>query len=389
MASDYVIIGGGTYGTGTAWELSSRGEDVTLLEADTIASGASGGLGKRGVRANGRDPRELPLMEIAYDLWPQLADKIGSETGYERTGHLLLYERETGGIQGGFESSKARQLVQSELGVSTKRLDAETVQETEPHISDDIVGALYCPNDGIADHTATTKGLARAAGDLGATVRENTPVRGLEREGNRVIAVITENDRFEVNERVILLSNTHVPELLESELGVELPVWNILPQVIATEPLEEVPVKHLIGHDHRRLALKKISDNRLMISGGWRGEWNEELNRGETVPERVRGNVKDARSVFPALESAGVQEADASRLESVTADGLPIIDTFHGADNMIIGTGWSGHGYAISLAVNQLCAEWAIDGSRPELLAPFTADRFASDSDFASSSYVD
>jgi sarcosine oxidase subunit beta len=53
--ADYVIIGGGIYGCTVAWHLAKQGADVHLLEANTIASGASGGLGKRGVRANGRD----------------------------------------------------------------------------------------------------------------------------------------------------------------------------------------------------------------------------------------------------------------------------------------------------------------------------------------------
>jgi len=389
MSSDYIVIGGGVYGSGTAWELASQGADVTLLEADEIASGASGGLGKRGVRANGRNPKELPLMEIAYDLWPELADDIDAETGYERTGHLLLYERESGGIDGGFESARARQLAQNELGVATEQLDTEEVREMEPYVSDGVVGALYCPNDGIADHTATTRGLARAARDLGATVNENTPVTGLERDEYRVTAVLSEDERFEVDEGVLLLSNTHVPELVEDELGVTLPIWELLPQVISTEPMDEVPVKHLIGHDDRRLALKEISDNRVMISGGWRGEWNEETGRGETVPERVQENVSDARAVFPPLEDVDVQESDASRRETVTVDHVPILDTLPGAANMIVGTGWSGHGFAISLAVNQLLAEWAVEGERPELLAPFTADRFAADADLRASSYVE
>ncbi len=67
MRADFVIVGGGIYGVATAWELARGGADVLVLEARDIASGASGGLGKRGVRANGRDIRELPLMRAAYD----------------------------------------------------------------------------------------------------------------------------------------------------------------------------------------------------------------------------------------------------------------------------------------------------------------------------------
>ena len=71
--TEFVIVGGGIYGCAVAWELAKRGADVLLLEAQSIASGASGGLGERGVRANGRDLRELPLMRLAYDIWPSAA----------------------------------------------------------------------------------------------------------------------------------------------------------------------------------------------------------------------------------------------------------------------------------------------------------------------------
>jgi glycine/D-amino acid oxidase-like deaminating enzyme len=43
---------------------------------------------------------------------------------------------------------------------------------------------------------------------------------------------------------------------------------------------------------------------------------------------------------------------------------------------MLFGTGWSGHGFAISLAVNRLLSDWAITGSEPDLLSPFGYGRF-------------
>ncbi len=40
--ADFVIVGGGVYGCGVAWELAKRGADVQLLEAKSVAGGASG-----------------------------------------------------------------------------------------------------------------------------------------------------------------------------------------------------------------------------------------------------------------------------------------------------------------------------------------------------------
>jgi sarcosine oxidase subunit beta len=375
MSSSYVVIGGGVYGTATAWNLGQRGRDVTLLEADAVASGASGGPGKRGVRANGRDPRELPLVASAYDLWSDLSSEY--DIGYERTGHLLLYERESGRLDGGYESAPARNRLQTGLGVETEVLDETAVRAREPRVSQNVVGALYCPNDGVVDHTKTTRQLADLAADAGAAVHEDTPVSGFEFDDDRVTTVVTERGRFDVDEQVVLLSNAHVPRIVERELGVDLPVWETYPQVVTTEPMDTVPVDHLIGHDHRRLALKELPGDRVMVSGGWSGEWDETRQRGTTVPERVSGNLEAAGAVFPDLADVRTEQADASRVETVSADGVPILSDLPGVDNLLVGTGWTGHGYAISLEVARLLARWAVEGDRPALLEPFDVRRFA------------
>ena len=75
-ASEVVIIGGGIYGTSLACQLATAGKTVTLLEASEIASGASGGPGERGVRANGRDIRELPICALSQGLWRLYQEKF-------------------------------------------------------------------------------------------------------------------------------------------------------------------------------------------------------------------------------------------------------------------------------------------------------------------------
>lgn len=377
MVEKYVIVGGGMYGCGTAWELVRRGADVTLLEAEEVASGASGGLGMRGVRANGRDPRELPLMERAYEKWENLADEIGGETGFEQIGHLQLYEKRDYGLSGGFESASARQYVQDKKGVPTERLEAKAVRELEPEVSEDVVGALYCPCDGVADHTTTTQNLARAAEREGADVREETPVTEARVNSDEVTAVVTaDGETVPVDGELILLSNVHTVEFVDEQFGVRLPACRVFPQVVMTEPRPDVQINQLIGHNSRRLALKIISDDRVMISGGWRGTWNAEDEQSEPIPDDVRRNIRQAEQVFPSLKGVEVAGADVSRPETVAVDRIPIVDRLRDPHNVLVGTGWSGHGFAISPAVTELLAEWVTTGTKPSLLEPFTLDRF-------------
>jgi sarcosine oxidase subunit beta len=369
---DFVIVGGGIYGAGVAWELARRGAEVLLVEAQQIASGASGGLGQRGVRANGRDLRELPLMRLAYELWPSLAAEIGGATGYERTGNLHLIEQERD-----YVGAPAQAWAQEQQGIPTRVIGAAALREIEPDLSERVVAALYCPQDGVADHTATTRGLARAAQHLGAVIREDTPVISLERRGDSIDAVITaQQERIAVDRMLLLLTNTQVPRLLQEQLGITLPIWRILPQVVLTEPVAPVTVRHLIGHAHRRLAVKSTPEGQVMISGGWRGRWNPATGRGDAQEDQVRGNVAEAVAVYPGLEGAQIIEAAADRPESQSMDGIPIIDRVPGIANALFATGWTGHGWAIAPAVCQLLATWAYSGDAPALLRPFAYSRF-------------
>lgn len=373
---DFVVIGGGVYGAATAWSLSSAGHRVVVLEAGTVASGASGGPGKRGVRANRRDLRELPLMREAYDVWPRLAERLDADTGYVRTGGLTLIEQEVTGTTGGLIAGQAYADVQTRHGVPTELVDRDRVVELEPEVTDAVRGGLYCPMDGVADHTATTRAFAAAARRCGADVRENAAARRLERFGDRIVAVHTDEASYRVDQAVLILNNAAAADLVRDQLDVSLPVWRMLPQVVFVRPDGTPPVRHLVGHDHRTLSLKALPDGQVMVSGGWRGRWNEAAGRGEAIEANVEGNLRTAGEVYPALAAAARQGADASRPESCSVDGVPIVDVVPGTRNALVGAGWCGHGWAIAPVVADQLATWARTGRRPDLLAPFSLDRF-------------
>ncbi len=373
--AEYVIVGGGIYGCAVAWELAKRGADVLLLEASQIASGASGGLGERGVRANGRDRRELPLMRLAYEIWPGLREEIGGHTGYRRLGHLLLIEREVD-----LAAAPAQVWLQNQQGIESHLLGAAELRELEPKLSDKVIGAIYCPKDGVADHSATTRSMAVAALVQGAAIREGARVAGLTRRGEQVFSLraVIDGEAVDipVGKQVILLSNAHVGDFVAEQLGLPLPICRMLPQVMTLRADIPPPMTRLIGHAHRTLAIKPLPDGRVMVSGGWRGRWDEALRRGVPIPEQVEGNRLEAVAVYPALADLPVDEATTDRAEMLCVDGIPIIDYLPGAANMLAGVGWSGHGWAIAPAVARLMAEWVLSGERPELLAPFRYGRF-------------
>jgi sarcosine oxidase subunit beta len=190
-----------------------------------------------------------------------------------------------------------------------------------------------------------------------------------------VTTVVTPSDQVAVERGVVVVCNARVPELLAT-LGVRVPVFPVVPQVVVTRPVQPQPVHHLIGHAHRRLALKALPDGRLMVTGGWLGSWDPATGRAEVIDEHVTGNLADAVAVFPRIAGVDVAFAVADRVEAIAPDMVPIIDRIPGTSNAVFATGWSGHGWAIAPAVAELLVEWLVTDERPSLLSPFALDRF-------------
>ena len=298
-------------------------------------------------------------MRLAYEIWPTLGDAIGGYTGYRRLGHLQLIEREQD-----LAAAPAQVWLQNRLGIESHLLNAAELRELEPQLSEGVIGAIHCPKDGVADHTATTRAMAAAASAHGAKLHERSPATGMKLRDGKVVSVNalidSESTEIPVGKAVVLLSNAHIADFVRAHLDLQLPIWRMWPQVMALEAAMPPPMTHLIGHAHRTLAIKPLPDGRVMISGGWRGRWDAATGRGEPIAEQVEGNRAEAVAVYPALADLSVDEVYTDRSEMLCVDGIPIIDVLPGAENMLVGVGWSGHGWAIAPAVAQLMAEWVV-----------------------------
>ncbi|MEM9778139.1 MAG: FAD-binding oxidoreductase, partial [Chloroflexota bacterium] len=186
------------------------------------------------------------------------------------------------------------------------------------------------------------------------------------------------SDRIPVEKKVLLASNAHIQTFLPEQIGVTLPVWKMQPQVMHTEPVEPQPIQHLVGHASRVLAMKPSPGNRVMISGGWHGVLNSSTGKVEPADDQVQGNLAQAVATYPCLDGVQVAEVSVERPELVCQDGVPIIDTFDSAENMVVATGWCGHGWAIAPSTARHIANWMYTGERPERLEPFRYSRFFS-----------
>ncbi len=375
MKTEVLIVGGGIYGCATAYHLARQGTEVVLVESAALAAEASGGPGKRGVRGNRRDFRELPLLVQAYQEWPGLAAELGADTGYERIGGVYLVEKDVVGVSGGTIAMEAHAATQSSLGVPTEIWDRERVQAALPGVSNSVQAGIHAPLDGVASQAATTRAYAEAARAEGATIVEFTHVQRLLTEnGHRISGVETGDGERIAARRVVLTNNAQVNTLLSDALDTCLPLWRVYPQALVLGSENTVDIPYLTGHDNRSLSIKMIDGDRIMLSGGWRGEYDPGTGRGRLVDQNVEGNIKELRSTFPELGSLEILDADASRAESVAVDQIPVIDEI--AENLLVAAGWSGHGWALAPSASRHIARLASTGETAEEIRPFTAARF-------------
>jgi sarcosine oxidase, subunit beta len=377
--ADIVIVGGGIYGTSLAFELGSRGYSVMLLEAHDIASGASGGPGERGVRANGRDIRELPVISQALERWQKFESEIEGGVGYRRVGHLQVFDVPYGyrehEIRGRMEAQAA---IQTQLGTPTSVLDRDEVLEKEPEMTRSIIGGLYCPNDGVGDHTFATRQFAAAAERTGVAIRTKARAVEIIKQGSTAKAVRLESGEvITVGSKLFLLCNAGVPTLLSPILSRhEIPyVWNLMPQMMYVTNPESKKIKHLLSHAHRRLAIKQLPDGTVMLSGGVSvTHEGGKVAQGSLSSTAI--NLTDAISTLPFLDRSEFLKVDATRVETVALDAIPMIGQPEAAENVYFGYAWSGHGFAISLGFTKLFADWVESGRKPIELEPFSPTRF-------------
>ncbi len=184
--ADVVVIGGGIIGAFTAYYLARRGMKVALVEKGRIgAEQSSRNWGW--CRQQNRDARELPMATKSLELWEQFAEQSGEQTGFTRCGLLYLSNNEQE-LEGWARWGEFARTV----NVQTQMLTAEQAAERGRATGKPWKGGVFAPTDGIADPSRAAPAVARAIMALGSSVHQDCAVRGVETEGGRLAAVVTE-----------------------------------------------------------------------------------------------------------------------------------------------------------------------------------------------------
>ena len=345
-----LVAGAGATGAGIAYRLAERGaEDVVLCDRGMIASGSSS-RAMGGVRQQFSTAEEVRLAQesIAFfvELGPPLFHQIGS-----------LFVATT---EDGLAALEDRRALQAGLGVPVEQVDPSFVAGLE---TSDILGALFCAQDGVADPPAVAQELARRAVELGVELREHTLAESLLDEADTLV----------------IACGPWSAELGRLA-GVELPIRALCRQLLATQPLfSPPPMLPMIVESETGFHFRRRGDRLVLAMSDAEPRWTFEPTVDESVFDDRLSRLAHR---FPPAARLRIADAWAG-LYDMTPDAHPIIGRV--GDGVYAACGFSGHGFMQGPAVARALTEEILDGASTLDLSPYRLDRFDEGHTFAES----
>jgi D-amino-acid dehydrogenase len=415
-----IVIGAGLSGVTAAWYLRQHGHEVTVVERREAAgletSFANGGL----IAPSQPDPWNAPgiLGKLIHYLGKEdspfllrpsaIPGMIGWGLRFLRNSNEAAWKRNTlAGCAIGMYSLRLIRALRAETGLAydigtngtmkifrdQQALDAQIamVRMLEPlgvrhvvhdraatlaqepalqSIGEQIVGAVYFPDDEYGDAHQFTQALAAAGAQRGIAYRYGETVTGIDVAAGRFAGVTT--DRGELAGDALVFAAAAWTPALAKPLGLRVwinPVkgysvtvstagWNNAPRVPIMDDVLKVAIAHFGG--------------KLRMAGtaeftGWAPEMNE---------RRARNVLDTGIKLLPELaqqaERAGVKFW--TGLRPMSPDGSPFIGPT-GVPGIFINAGHGPMGWGYACGSGKLAAD-LVHGAKPEIdPAPYAPDR--------------
>jgi sarcosine oxidase subunit beta len=332
-----VVAGAGAAGASVAYHLSELGaDDVVLCDRGSVAGGATA-KAMGGVRQQFSTAAEVRLAQASIRFFEELGSPF-----FDQVGYLFLATTDAG-----LAELEERAELQRSLGVPVVATTAPAWMR-----SDDVVGAVVCWQDGVAEPPAVARELVRRASARGVEVREDEDATTLAAD---VFVIAAGPWSADVGRR----------------LGVELPIRPLCRQLLETEPIAGLPLDlPMTVEAETGFHFRRRGDRLVLAMSDPEPRWGfDEVVDESLFDDRLSRLINR----FPAAEETGIDRARAG-LYDMTPDAHPILGRV--ADGVYAACGFSGHGFMQSPAVGRAVAE-EILGLEPSFdLSPYRLDRF-------------
>ena len=234
-----------------------------------------------------------------------------------------------------------------------------------------VTGASLHVRGATARHDRVNWALAEGAMKHGVHVHQRTEVTGLQMDGDRVVGVETNRGRISAG-TVVSAVGGHVTTIA-SMAGVRMP--------IRTHPLQAFVTNH---YERTFEPIVASIDLGFYVSQTARGEM---LGGAHIDPQPsysyrsghhfISSIAKRITTLLPWMRDLRVLRQWTGVCD-MSPDYSPIMG-LTAVDGFLVTTGWGTWGFKAIPAGGEAMAELIATGTVPELIAPFSLDRFAKD----------
>ena len=242
-----IVVGGGLIGLSIARALTERGaSEVLVLERHSLASGGTG-------KSSGIVRAHYGVPSIAAMAWRSQPcfEGLGEAVGFRQVGYTVIVGEEN------VEPLRANTAMQQGLGIDVELVDTSRLADLWPMMNvEDVALASYEPRGGFADATQLALHFGQVARDLGAKVRQHTPIARILTRGDKVSGVELDSGEVIDADRVVVAAGWWSGKLL-ADLGIDFPVEAYRSELMIVDagvPLPDLPVvSDLISLQYCRL----------------------------------------------------------------------------------------------------------------------------------------
>jgi glycine oxidase len=365
---DVAIIGGGVIGCSIAWRLAQRGVRAVIIERNQPgleASWAAGGMLAPFAEADSADGF-FHLAVESRSLYPSLVAELESLTGidieYRSDGTLFL------ALNDEDEKELAERFEwQRNAGLRIDRLDAGSVHDLEPLVTDKVRWALRFPDDHQLNNRQLLKALSAAARSAGTTVLENTEVTSLIIERNRVTRVATNAGEIQVG-AVVVAAGCWTSLIKGSRYLSEIAIKPVRGQMLAFAAPS--PSLRMVIYSRRGYLIPRAAG--FMIAGSTAEDAGFEKALTAGGVEQI---IRNAVEIMPSVGKLAIVESW-SGLRPGTPDDWPVIGSDPETQGLFFATGHYRNGILLAPVTAEILTELIVSGGSKRDLTDFSVSRF-------------
>ncbi len=372
QTAEVAIVGGGVMGCSIAYHLASRGmKDVVVFEREELLGAGSTAKCAGGVRLQFSTEANVALSQWSIAALKRFEEEIGQPVDFRQNGYLFVLTQEHD-----LEVFRRNAEQQREMGVPVDVISPEDARQILPELEvDDLVGATFCPEDGLVNPHAIVQGYAKRAREKGARFLMSTEVSDAEVSSRSVKTLMAGDERWGVG-WVVNAAGPWAAQVGQI-VGSSVPVQPYRRMGFTSQPLSWIPdtFPMLIDwgtgvymHKESGGMLMGESDRDEPPSFNQQVDWDYLSRVGEHAVRRV-----------PRIAESKIRSSFAGLYE-VSPDHNAILGGVPELDNFICANGFSGHGMMHAPAVGQGLAEIIMEGAADSVdLTPYSIERFSAE----------